>query len=174
LVLKKNWRKKMFKKTLALAVLCTAAIAVATPAEARGGQRSIEHIYEQCGIGGLIFGHISPIIAIISNVTWDLGTTAVLSGTLSPDACGGVFVARAVLIKEDFPAIEQDLASGRGEHLAALNKLMACPSASKNLRTDYAQYTTSPNYQESDRNANAEQLFRIVNDNIDAAHCSAA
>lgn len=163
----------MFKKALALAVLCTAAVTVATPAQAQP-TRSIEHIYEQCGIGGLIFGHISPIIAIISNVTWDLGTTAVVSGTLSPNACGGVFVARAVFIKEDITSIEQDLASGRGEHLAALNRLMACPTASSHLRTDYAQYTLSLNYQQADKSANAEQLFRIVNDNMDAAKCSAA
>jgi len=163
----------MLKKMLAMTVLCTAAVSATTPAEARGGY-SIEHIYEQCGIGGLIFGRVSPILAIISNVTWDLGTTAVISGTVSPGACGGRFVARAVLIKEDITAIEQDLATGRGEHLAALNRLMACPTASSRLRTDYAQYTLSPNYQEADSKANAEQLFRIVNDNLDAAQCSAA
>jgi len=162
----------MLKKTLAL-VAVSAALTIAAPAQARS-QLSLEHIYTQCGIGGLVFGRINNVLAIISNVTWDLGTTAVVSGTLSPNACGGVIVARAVFIKENFPSIEQDLASGRGEHLAALNGLMACSAASSHLRQDYANYTLSSTYKEANASANSEALFRIVNDNLEAANCSAA
>jgi len=118
----------MLKKAFALLVM-SAALSVAAPAQAKSNY-SLQHIYTQCGIGGLIFGKISPVLAVISNVTWDLGTTAALSDSLSPNLCGGQIVARAVFIKENFPSIEQDLASGRGEHLTALNGLMAitdCP-----------------------------------------------
>lgn len=162
----------MLKKTLAL-VAISAALSVAAPAQARS-QYSLEHIYTQCGLGGLIFGRINSVLAIISNVTWDLGTTAVLSGTLSPQICGGQIVARAVFIKENFPSIEQDLASGRGQHLTALNGLMACPAASSHLRSDYARYTLSPSYKEANTSANSEELFRIVNDNLEVANCSVA
>jgi hypothetical protein len=162
----------MIKKIIALFVM-SAAFAVAAPAQARPAY-SLEHIYTQCGLGGLIFGRISPILAIISNVTFDLGTTAVVSGTLSPDACGGQLVARAVFIKENFPSIEQDLASGQGEHLNALNGLMACPAASSHLRNDYAHYTLGTSYHQANAAQNSEELFRIVNDNLDSAHCSAA
>ena len=161
----------MFKKTLAL-VAISAALAVSAPAQAK--QLSLEHIYTQCGIGGLVFGRINNVLAIISNVTWDLGTTAVVSGTLSPNACGGVIVARAVFIKENFPSIEKDLASGRGEHLTALNGLMACSAASTHLRKDYANYTLTSSYKEGNASANSEALFQIVNDNLAAANCSAA
>jgi len=161
----------MFKKTLAL-VAISAALAVSAPAQAK--QLSLEHIYTQCGIGGLVFGRINNVLAIISNVTWDLGTTAVVSGTLSPNACGGVIVARAVFIKENFPSIEKDLASGRGEHLTALNGLMACSAASSHLRKDYANYTLTSSYKEGNASANSEALFQIVNENLAAANCSAA
>lgn len=161
----------MFIKTLAL-VAISAALAVSAPAQAK--QLSLEHIYTQCGIGGLVFGRINNVLAIISNVTWDLGTTAVVSGTLSPNACGGVIVARAVFIKENFPSIEKDLASGRGEHLTALNGLMACSAASSHLRKDYANYTLTSSYKEGNASANSEALFQIVNENLAAANCSAA
>lgn len=163
----------MFKKSLAIVALSAAALTATAPVQARSAY-SIEHIYTQCGLGGIIFGRINNILAVISNVTWDLGTTAVLSGTLSPNTCGGQVVARAVFIKENFPSIEQDLASGRGEHLAALNSLMACPTASRNLRKDYANYTLTPSYKEGNTSANSEELFRIVNDNLEAASCSVA
>ncbi|GAC1373423.1 MAG: hypothetical protein NVS3B3_00870 [Aquirhabdus sp.] len=162
----------MLKKTLAVGIMA-AALSVAAPAQARS-QFSLEHIYTQCGLGGIIFGRINNVLAIISNVTFDLGTTAVLSGTLSPQACGGQIVARAVFIKENFPSLEQDLASGRGDHLTALNGLMACPTASRNLRKDYANYTLSTSYKEGNTSANSEELFRIVNDNLEAANCSVA
>lgn len=162
----------MLKKTLALVVM-SAAFSMTAPAQAAQNV-SIEHIYTQCGLGGIIFGKINNILAVISNVTWDLGTTAALSGTLSPGTCGGQIVARAVFIKENFPSIEQNLASGRGEHLTALNGLMACSAASSNLRKDYANYTLSTSYKEGNASANSEQLFRIVNENLAAANCSVA
>ncbi|WP_410210428.1 DUF3015 family protein [Aquirhabdus sp.] len=162
----------MLKKAFALLVM-SAALSVAAPAQAKSNY-SLQHIYTQCGIGGLIFGRISPVLAVISNVTWDLGTTAALSDSLSPNLCGGQIVARAVFIKENFPSIEQDLASGRGEHLTALNGLMACPAANSHIRDDYAHYTLSPAYQQGKTTENSEELFQIVNDNLEAAHCSIA
>ncbi|GAF55755.1 hypothetical protein JCM18901_1422 [Psychrobacter sp. JCM 18901] len=86
--------------------------------------RTIEQIYKQCGIGGALFGNSSPILAIISNVTWDLGTTAATSDSMSPETCQGGNVRAAVLIKEAFPSVEKDLASGQGAHLSAYKVLL--------------------------------------------------
>lgn len=163
----------MFKKSLAMVVLSVAALTVAVPAQAKPSY-SLEYMYTQCGFGGIIFGKISPVLAVIGNFITTFGVTAVVSGTVAPEVCGGQITARAVFIKENFPSIEQDLASGRGEHLTALNSLMACPAASSHLRSDYARYTLSPSYKEANTSANSEELFRIVNDQIDAANCSAA
>jgi hypothetical protein len=162
----------MFKKAMALVIMST-AVSVAVPAQA-SPTFSLEHIYTQCGFGGIIFGDISPVLATIGNFITTFGVTAVVSGTLAPETCGGRLAARAVFIKENFPSIEQNLASGRGEQLVALNGLMACPAASNHLRADYAKYTLSPTYKEANTSDNSEALFRIVNDNLDAAHCSAA
>ncbi len=162
----------MFKKTLAL-VAISAALTVTAPAQA-APNLSLEHIYTQCGFGGLVFGRISNVLAVIANFTTTFGAPAILSGTFSPEICGGKISARAVLIKETFPSLEQDLASGRGEHLTALNSLMACPTASSHLRKDYANYTLSTSYKEGNASANSEALFRIVNDSLAVANCSVA
>ncbi len=163
----------MLNKTLAIVVLSVASLSATAPAQA-GQQFNLEHIYTQCGFGGIVFGRISSVLAVIANFTTTFGAPAILSGTLSPEICGGRVSARAVFIKENFPSIEQDLASGRGEHLVALNSLMACPAASSHLRKDYANYTLSSSYKEGNTAVNSQELFRIVNDNIDAANCSAA
>ena len=49
---------------------------------------SIENAYVQCGIGAAIFKN-NKTAAIISNIIWDLGTTAISSQTSSPETCEG-------------------------------------------------------------------------------------
>lgn len=124
--------------------------------------RTIEQIYKQCGIGGALFGKSSPILAIISNVTWDLGTTAATSDSMSPNTCQGGDVKAAVLIKEAFPSVEKDLASGQGSHLTALANVANCQSVNA-IRSEYGQYTQSTAYRMATPAQNAEVLYSIVN-----------
>ncbi|WP_227428959.1 DUF3015 family protein [Psychrobacter sp. I-STPA6b] len=123
--------------------------------------RTIEQVYKQCGIGGALFGKSSPILAIISNVTWDLGTTAAISDSMSPDTCQGGDVKAAVLIKEAFPSVEQDLAAGQGAHLSALANVASCDSMNA-VRAEYGVYTQSSAYQNATQDQNAEALYNIV------------
>ncbi|WP_435979578.1 DUF3015 family protein [Psychrobacter sp. DM4] len=123
--------------------------------------RTIEQIYKQCGIGGALFGNSSPILAIISNVTWDLGTTAATSDSMSPNTCQGGNVKAAVLIKEAFPSVEKDLASGQGAHLSALQTVASCDSVA-NVRTQYGQYAQTSAYRTATQDQNAETLYNIV------------
>lgn len=123
--------------------------------------RTIEQIYKECGIGGALFGKSSPILAIISNVTWDLGTTAATSDSVSPNTCQGGNVKAAVLIKEAFPSVAKDLAAGEGQYLSALNNVAGC-SAASNVRGKYAAYTQSAAYQTATQADNAEALYQIV------------
>jgi|APSaa5957512622_1039677.scaffolds.fasta_scaffold420405_1 hypothetical protein len=44
--------------------------------------------FRNCGLGAMIFDE-EPIGAIISNIVWDLGTTATTSSSMSPDSCAG-------------------------------------------------------------------------------------
>ena len=126
--------------------------------------RTIEQVYKECGLGGAIFGDTSPIFAIISNVTWDLGTTAAISDSMSPETCQGGDVRAAVLIKEAFPSVEQDLASGQGAHLSALQEVTSCASVDA-IRNDYSQYAQTAGYTLATQEQNAETLYKIVNQN---------
>lgn len=134
--------------------------------------RTMEQVYKECGLGGLLLGKSSPILAVISNVTWDLGTTAAISDSVSPETCLNGNTKAAVLIKEAFPSVEKDLAAGSGAHLNALNGLMSCEAASAGVRQDYADYTQTVNYQSATQDQNAAVLFNIVNQNMAAAGCN--
>ncbi len=148
-------------KKIAIASVVAAMIPFATANAAVESGRSIEQVYKQCGIGGAIFGNSSAILAIISNVTWDLGTTAAISDSMSPDTCQGGNVRAAVLIKEAFPSVEKDLASGQGAHLSALNSVANCDSAA-NVRAQYGKYAQTSVYRAATQDQNAEALYSIV------------
>ena len=161
----------MLKKIILAAAIAVTPFTLMSQAQAA---RSIEGVYTQCGIGGLIFGDLSKPLAVISNVIWDLGTTAALSDSLSPETCRSVQFKTAVFIQESMPSLEKDLASGRGEHLQALNSLMSCPVASKAIRRDYGVFAASKQYNSANMNQKAEQLFQIVNNNMEQAGCNSA
>ncbi|RUO48020.1 DUF3015 family protein [Pseudidiomarina donghaiensis] len=80
--------------------------------------------WQQCGIGAMIFPD-NGAAAAISNIIWDLGTTAVTSATVSEDTCKGASVATAMYINENYEQIETDLAIGEGEHLNAMLDMLA-------------------------------------------------
>ena len=157
----------MFKK-IAITTVITTMIPFATANADLGSKfksadtgRTIEQIYKECGIGGALFGNSSPILAIISNVTWDLGTTAATSDSMSPNTCQGGNIKAAVLIKEAFSSVEKDLASGQGAHLAALTRVANCGAAA-NIRAEYGQYTQTSSYRMATQDQNAQALYSIV------------
>lgn len=166
----------MFNKKLIYPAMLMSGMFIHTPAQAQGAE-TIAHIYTQCGIGGLVFGHeslgvLGKTLASVSNIFWDFGTTAASSHSLSPDTCLSQEVKTAYFIKETFSDLENNLATGKGEHLQALNTLMACEAASQNVRRDYAEYTTTRFYTSATQQQNAEKLFKIVNDNLRSAQCN--
>ena len=67
--------------------------------------------YSECGIGAAIFPK-NGAAAAISNVIWDLGSTAVTSATLSPDTCSAETVDTAKFILETIDNLESDVAIG--------------------------------------------------------------
>lgn len=155
----------MLKRALGCALLLSLPLAsqadVGSKFKKHDTGRSIEQIYKQCGIGGALFGNSSEILAIISNVTWDLGTTAATSDSMSPNTCQGGNVKTAVLIKEAFPSVAQDLAAGEGKYLTALGSVANCSSLDS-VRSQYATYAQSGKYATATQSENAEVLFDIV------------
>ena len=114
--------------------------------------RSFAEIYAECGIGAMLFNSESSnsengrTFAVISNIIWDLGTTAVSSDASSEDNCAGGSAVTAALMMQAYPAIERDLARGEGEHLNALLAASGCEAGThaalgQGLRADLAAST---------------------------------
>lgn len=132
---------------------------------AASAQRDFAEIYKECGLGALLFPD-DPIIAVVTNVTWDLGTTAVLSELSSPESCKGNSAMMASLVIDAHPQLEQDLSIGEGDYLASMVELMGCESADVEataaLRTQFSQAALTGTYFEMDDYGKAETLYNAA------------
>lgn len=152
----------MIKRCLTAAVLASAFLV--TPAQADVNP------WQQCGIGAMVFPD-NGTAAAISNIIWDLGTTAVSSNVSSVESCKGANVKTAQFIQQTFPILEQEIAQGEGEYISAMLNVRGCDSAAhtqmiSTIRNDFAQ--TSVN--------DAQALYTLVESNIASqfsANCSA-
>jgi Protein of unknown function (DUF3015) len=90
----------------------------------------------ECGIGGAI-STIFPnkkaanIIAVASNIVWDLGTTATSSAVSSPDLCMNSSTAAAKLIQDTYETLVAETAKGEGENLTALLDIIGVSTADR-------------------------------------------
>jgi len=128
--------------------------------------RDFADIYTDCGLGALIAPD-NDAVAAVTNVTWDLGTTAISSNISSPDTCKGGQGRVASFIYESYEALAQDLAVGNGDYLNALITLTGCDEADRAalarvLREDFAQLVAQPDYTGQTRYAKAEALYNII------------
>lgn len=117
----------MKKKLVAIAVAISAFSGAASA-------RELGDIYTQCGIGAAIFKD-NTVLAAISNITFDLGTTAISSDLFSPENCqGGTKKKTAAFIYETQTALEQDIAKGKGQYLTSLYEVSGCTANSGNMQ----------------------------------------
>jgi hypothetical protein len=109
-------------------------------------ERVFAEIYKECGLGAMFFPS-DPIIAVITNVTWDLGTTAVSSELTSPASCSGDSSMMAAFLLNAHPQVEQDLAVGEGPYLSSMVSLMDCKgnetAATLALREQFSSVTSN-------------------------------
>lgn len=90
--------------------------------------------FSDCGIGAALFKN--KVAATLSNVIWDVGTTAVTSATASPETCNGKQAEAAAFIFESYEDLVVESAHGEGEHFTALmNILEVSPSDRDNVMT---------------------------------------
>ena len=132
-----------------------------------GMAREFAEIYTDCGIGGMIAPR-SDAVAAVTNVTWDLGTTAISSNISSPDSCSGGQAEKAAFIHDAYDALELDLASGHGTYLDALAALAGHEGQAQQrfitvVRAGFAKLVAAPDYHEQNRFAKAEALYNLVN-----------
>ena len=152
-----------------------------------GMAREFGEIYTDCGIGGLIGSaigsdedSIANVAAVVSNITFDLGTTAISSNTTSPDTCARGEAKTAAFIYESYDSLEADLASGHGVYLDALAALAGHEEDTRDrfvagVRSGFARLVAVPDYPEQDRFTRSEALYNLVKEQPeDIAEPSAA
>ena len=149
----------MKKQLAAMSSILAMGLVAVQPASAR----EFADIYTQCGLGAMIAPN-NDVVAAITNVTWDLGTTAISSNASSPETCQGGKAKKAAFIHETYPQLAQDLARGRGQHLQTLVTMSGCradvqPALVKAVRADFAQLAAQPQYAQQTRQDQAAALY---------------
>lgn len=120
--------KKIQKYTACL--LMSLTLVGLTSTSAFSQEKSVENAFAECGIGAAIFKN-NETGAIISNIIWDLGTTALSSQISSPDSCEGASETAARFIDKSYHALEEEVVKGEGVYLTALLDIVGCPASAK-------------------------------------------
>lgn len=151
-----------FKTIKKITVSLALSLALAHGASAR----EFAEIYTECGIGAMIAPR-TPAVAAVTNVTFDLGTTAIISNISSPETCKGGQALAAAFIHDSYASLEADLARGTGSYLDALTVLVGVEEGEKaafvhSLRKDFAAAVAKENYTEQSQFQKAEYLYGLL------------
>ncbi len=138
-------------------------------------ERSFGEIYTDCGLGALIAQSLdnestADVVAIISNVIWDLGTTAISSNLSSEGSCARGDAKTAAFIFKGYDQLEKEIALGNGRYLDALTEVaQVSPENKQNfahiIRAEFARQAASSTYEFLSRKEKAERLYTIVTSN---------
>ena len=115
--------KKGLALAAALATLSTSAL-ISQPAMAAEQKLNA---WQHCGLGAAVFPN-NGTAAAISNIIWDLGTTALTSATVSKDTCNSELVQTARFIDENYEQLETELAIGEGRHVDTMLTMLKVDS----------------------------------------------
>lgn len=149
------------------------ALAFGTSLQAKDSDKSFGQIYTDCGIGGLLTSPIPEgvghdVLAVVSNIVWDLGTTAISSNISSVDTCAsGKKEKVAAFIDSSYPELEKDLAKGEGVYLETLVSMtkpenIDATSYKSQLRTEFFTVVSSADYDKMTQYQKSESLYNIV------------
>ncbi|TXH88217.1 MAG: DUF3015 domain-containing protein [Rhodoferax sp.] len=153
----------MKKFAFVVAGLCLTASSMVMAA---GEQGSGPSPYTECGIGAAIFKE-TDWAAATSNVTWDLGTTALSSASYSPEMCSPKKVKAAMLIRDNYPQIAEEIARGQGEHLDAALEMFGCNAATQTaaatqVRGEFGRVVSAPSYGAQKQLQKAGQMYQVI------------
>ncbi|OAD23790.1 conserved hypothetical protein, secreted [Candidatus Thiomargarita nelsonii] len=126
--------------------------------------REFADIYTDCGLGAMI-APTNSAVAAVTNVTFDLGTTAISSNLSSPDTCNGGQEKVASFIYNAYEPLEKDLASGSGTYLDSLMLLAGYTQDQEKLevlRNGFAKIVANPSYVDQNRFEKAKALYDLV------------
>ena len=136
--------------------------------------------FTECGIGAALFPE-THWAAVTSNIIWDVGTTAVISATASPETCNGKSAQAAKLIHDTYDNILEDTAKGDGEYVVALMQVYGCSVDSHDdlinaVRTNFSATVSKDGYVDMSKLEKAEAYFNVIDAEVRsdfAASCSA-
>lgn len=163
----------------ACAAVAFATAALSSTAHAEDAKPQ-PNAFTQCGIGAAIFPD-NGIGATISNVIWDLGTTALSSALSSPEQCAGAKGKTAMLVGTSYAALETDVAVGQGKYLTALADTMGCDQSARaalynDIRVRFADVAVKPEFVDMTKEQKAAELYNVVDTTVSskyAATCTA-
>jgi Protein of unknown function (DUF3015) len=169
---------KVLKLIATLALFSLTAIS--TTASAADAPKKDLNPWSECGIGAMLFPKV-PVGAIISNIIWDLGTTAVSSNLSSQDSCKGTGAKIAMFIGTTYANLEEETVKGNGQHVSAMLNIMNCDaSAHANIvnavRGDFVKTLSGDAYSEQTKLAKAEAYYNLVQAKVSgqfASQCTA-
>ena len=161
-------------KLKAAALIIASSVLISQNAMA---ERDFGQIYVECGLGALIAPN-THWVAVVTNITWDLGTTAISSELSSPDSCKGSSSQSAAFIHESYEPLAKDLAQGQGQHLTALMTIPGCdsnvqPEMATALRGDFAKMVGQTDYSEMTQMQKSEGLYNIFQKNLQSNFANA-
>lgn len=154
----------MFSKTIKLSLAAITALMLSTAQDSQA--REFADIYTECGLGAMIAPR-NEAVAAVTNVTWDLGTTAISSNISSEDTCKGGKAKVAAFINDSYENIEKDLASGNGKYLNTLATLAKKDSQTKEefistLRSNFSSIVADNKYNNMSTYEKTEELYNTI------------
>lgn len=154
--------REIYLKTLKVAV-AAAAMFSASMMPTTASARDFGAIYIECGLGGLLVPK-TPWAAVLTNIIWDLGTTAITSELTTPESCKGGQAKTAALIYQTLPSLEREIAAGGGAHVDALMATGNCATESQaavtaELRQNFGTVVGRASYSTQSREQKAEALY---------------
>jgi hypothetical protein len=155
-IFQKYKRIKMKKLKLSIATL---AMTVLFVPQAQASDRSFGDIYKECGLGAMIFTD-TPVAAAVSNIIWDLGSTAVSSNISSDTSCKGGKAKVAAFISKSYDDLEVEIASGEGKYVDTLATMT--DKEISVIRDEFAEVVASNEYAELSKDKKVERLYNIV------------
>ena len=133
---------------------------------------NFQKIYVGCGLGGMIGSAVdnktgSQILAIITNITFDLGTTASISYYSSEDTCYNNKALTVAFINQSYETLEKENAMGKGEYFDALTTLAVGQDGNSDeyqakVRQQFAEVVADDSYLQLSRVEKVEKLFYIA------------
>jgi Protein of unknown function (DUF3015) len=165
------------RKCVAVASLASAALMATAPAFAQDKSAgSGPNPFTDCGIGAALFPE-TKWAAVTSNVIWDIGITAVVSATASPQTCSGKKVTAALFIRDTYDKLAEETAAGNGEHLSVAMAMFGCAAAAQQatalqVRSAMGTAVAAPGYVDKKPLDKAADFYAIL-DKAAGTSCTA-